>query len=71
MLGVEAVIVSTPGLVAGEDVVAFVPGEGLAVDGDDDLGGEDEEEGEDGGDGPARKRRFVWNGLRAHTCVSA
>ena len=37
MLGVEAVVVGAPALIAGEDVIAFVPGEGLAVDGVDDL----------------------------------
>jgi hypothetical protein len=44
VLGVEAEVVGLPGLVAGEDVVVFVPGEGLAVDGVEDLRGEDEEQ---------------------------
>ena len=53
VLRIEAEVVGLPALVAGEDVIVFVPGEGLAVDGVDDLRGEDEEEGEDRGGDPA------------------
>ncbi len=44
---VEAEVVGLEALVAGEDVVAFVPGEGLAVDGVKHLQPEDEDEGTD------------------------
>jgi len=53
VLWVEAEIVGLPAFVAGEDVIAFIPGEGLAVDGVDDLRGEDEEQREDRGGDPA------------------
>ena len=53
MLGIEAEVVGLPAFVAGEDVIVFVPGEGLAVDGVDDLRGEDEEQREDRGGDPA------------------
>jgi hypothetical protein len=45
MLGIEAEVVGVPDFVAREDVVVLVPGEGLAVDGVEGLGGEDEEKG--------------------------
>jgi len=53
VLGIEAEVVSLPAFVAGEDVIVFVPGEGLAVDGVDDLRGEDEEQRENRGGDPA------------------
>jgi len=53
VLRIEAEVVGLPALVAGEDVIVFVPGEGLAVDGVDDLRGEDEEQREDRGGDPA------------------
>ncbi len=53
VLGIEAEVVGLPALVAGEDVIVFVPGEGLAVDGVDDLCGEDEEQSDDRGGDPA------------------
>lgn len=68
MLGIEAEVVGLPGLVAGEDVVAFVPGEGLATDGVDDLGGEDEEKGGDCGCDPVVFVRG-WNGIGRHSYV--
>ena len=48
VFGVVAVVVGLPGLVAGEDVVALVPREGLAVDGVEDGAGHDEEQRDDG-----------------------
>jgi hypothetical protein len=51
VLGIKAEVVGLPGFIAGEDVVVFVPSEGLAVDGVEDLRGEEEEEKDDrGGD---------------------
>ena len=47
VLWVEPEVVGLPALVAGEDVVVLVPGEGLAVDGAEDLRGEDEQQRED------------------------
>jgi hypothetical protein len=49
VLGIEAEVVGLPGLIAGEDVVVFVPGEGLAVDGVKDLRGEEEKKKDDCG----------------------
>ena len=45
VLGVEAEVVGLEALVAGEDVIAFVPGERLAADGVKHLQPEDEDEG--------------------------
>lgn len=69
MLGIEAEVVGLPGFVAGEDVVVLVPGEGLAVDGVDDFGGHDEEEGEDGGDGPSGSVRGGGSEFCCHSVV--
>jgi hypothetical protein len=49
VLGIEAEVVGLPGLIAGEDVVVLVPGEGLAVDGVKDLRGEEEKKKDDRG----------------------
>jgi hypothetical protein len=48
MLGVEAEVVGLEALVAGEDVVALVPGERLAADGVKHLPPQDEEQSGDG-----------------------
>ncbi len=66
VLGVEAEVVGLPALVAGEDVVVFVPGEGLAVDGVDDLSGEDEEEKHDRGGDPAVGANGWGSGVQGH-----
>ena len=69
VLGIEAEVVGLPALVAGEDVVVFVPGEGLAVDGVEDLRGEDEEQDDDRGGDPAVGARGCGSGFRGHHAV--
>ena len=69
VLGIEAEVAGLPALVAGEDVVVFVPGEGLAVDGVDDLRGEDDEESEDRGGDPAVGARGGGSGFWRHHAV--